>query len=158
MLWRPAAAVMADFEQIALSKAAGGLVAEWFDLHASKPESSRVTTVPSMEKELGMCMVGQLRGLCAPEHGVDQLYDRVLSKFSSFDVFVVVPTNDCALATRLFGEDPRVHAHVVCMDPYSTSAEEQRWLEIGLLQCIVMGALTPQELGSQQRIEERQNN
>lgn len=82
-------------------------------------------------KGLGLCLTGGLRGICEQQHGVTQLYRRVLRGFEvlgGFDVFAVVSEEDCDRAKRLLGSSP-VLARIKCIDARSVPPREQQWIE-----------------------------
>eukprot|EP00930_Biecheleria_cincta_P022321 TRINITY_DN16303_c0_g3_i1.p1 TRINITY_DN16303_c0_g3~~TRINITY_DN16303_c0_g3_i1.p1 ORF type:complete len:1239 (-),score=176.68 TRINITY_DN16303_c0_g3_i1:71-3787(-) len=121
LAWRNSSSLLGDLQAVDLLQRRG---VERFELHAAKPKTQR---------GLGICLTGQLRGICSFEHGPRQLHGLLLSRFEGlggFDAFAVVPSEDCEEAKRILGSEP-LQAEVVCVDSLFMSPEELHWIQEG---------------------------
>ncbi|CAE6932210.1 unnamed protein product [Symbiodinium sp. CCMP2456] len=111
VIWRNASSVASDALAIRLLQ---GRSLEHFVLHAA---------MAGPRRRLGLCLTGQLRS----RNGVADL-QQVLRRFASFDVFAVVPSQDCARACEVLAP---LRAEVLCVDSLFMSPEELQWIREG---------------------------
>eukprot|EP00435_Cladocopium_sp_Y103_P060520 s1191_g22.t1 len=105
LAWRNASSVLGD--SVAVQRAAVPLV-----LHAARVS----------RKNLALCLSGQPRG----RNSVADL--QWVQRFGSFDIFAVVPLEDCQRARQLLQE---LDAEVLCVDSLFMNPEELRWIFTG---------------------------
>eukprot|EP00439_Symbiodinium_sp_Y106_P024392 s287_g2.t6 len=111
VIWRNASSVASDALAIRLLQ---GRSLEHFVLHAA---------MAGPQRRLGLCLTGQLRS----RNGVADL-QQVLRRFASFDVFAVVPSQDCARACEVLAP---LQTQVLCVDSLFMSPEELQWIREG---------------------------
>eukprot|EP00434_Breviolum_minutum_P016559 symbB.v1.2.014599.t1/scaffold1071.1/size202461/12 len=105
LAWRNASSVMGD--SMALQRSSMP-----FLLHAGL----------SSRRNLALCLSGQLRG----RNSVADL--QWVQRFGSFDIFAVVPFEDCQRTREILAE---LHAEVLCVDSLFMNPEELHWIRNG---------------------------
>ncbi|CAJ1336199.1 unnamed protein product [Effrenium voratum] len=76
-------------------------------LHGCSVDCGQTAEVPA-SRELALCLVGQLRGVCQAED-FSSLFDVFLANFASVDVFLVFPDTSCAEDVALFEKAADLH-------------------------------------------------
>lgn len=90
-------------------------------------------------RDLALCVAGQLRGVCSPEDlRRTRLAAAVLQPFEgSYDIFVIVPLENCSLAQHVFKGSPAnglalmQPAVLDCFDDQMLNGDETNWVLFG---------------------------